>query len=212
MSLGVQTPLTTAPAPESARVGPNAVLQLEQALCDQGGAKAAELVFARAGLQELLRVRPQEMIDERLPRALFDSLFAHFPEARAQMVVYRAGRLTGDYILKNRIPKPVRLLLKLLPAPLSRDLLLKAIHRHAWTFAGSGRCTFTLGRAAEFRIEANPLTMPGCAWHVGVFDALFQHLVSRRTTITYNHACLDGLQVCCFSIETQYKRYRAPDQ
>ena len=46
---------------------------------------------------------------------------------------------TGDYLLAHRIPKPVQALLKRLPAPLAARVLLAAITRHAWTFAGSGR-------------------------------------------------------------------------
>ncbi|MEL6286833.1 MAG: hypothetical protein AAFQ18_11565, partial [Pseudomonadota bacterium] len=59
---------------QSARIGPNAVLQLEQALVETSGESASGRVFARAGLSGLLTDRPTDMVDEQLPRALFDSL------------------------------------------------------------------------------------------------------------------------------------------
>ena len=189
-------------AQEAARIGPNAVLQLEQALLEMCGHGVMERVFARAGLSQLLNDRPSQMIDERLPQALFDSLFAEFPSAEAGRIAHRAGLLTGAYILKHRIPAPVRTLLKWLPAPVARSLLVKAILQHSWTFAGSGTCSANLGRLTTIQIEANPLAMPGCAWHVGVFETLFRSLVGPRTTVAHVSCCLDGAPACRFHIRT----------
>ena len=168
-------------------IGPNAVLQTEAALAEAGGAALAETVFARAGLSHLLVERPSAMIEESAPKALFKALFASLPLQEALAIARRAGALTGAYILANRIPGPVRALLWALPARLAAPLLLSAIHRHAWTFAGSGVCTVRAGRPARVEIENNPLAMPGCAWHVGVFEVLFGSLVSPRVRIGHDH-------------------------
>ncbi|MEO1786585.1 MAG: bacteriochlorophyll 4-vinyl reductase [Pseudomonadota bacterium] len=193
---------------QSARIGPNAVLQLEQALVETSGESASGRVFARAGLSGLLTDRPTDMVDEQLPRALFDSLFAEFPEPQARRIAHRAGVLTGEYILEHRIPATVRMLLAWLPAGTAQPLLLGAILRHAWTFAGSGRCIATAGRAARIEIAANPLAMPGCAWHVGVFETLFRRLVSPRASVSHGPCCLDGDAACHFEIDVTTSNIR----
>ena len=176
-----------APIQSKAVIGPNAVLQTEAALVEAGGRNLAEQVFAAAGLSHLLTDRPGAMIDEALPKALFAALFATLPRDEAVHIAHRAGELTGAYILRNRIPRPVRMLLRLLPARIAAPLLLKAIHRHAWTFAGSGVCSVRPGAPARIEIENNPLAMPGCAWHVGVFEVLFASLVSPAARIGHDH-------------------------
>jgi divinyl protochlorophyllide a 8-vinyl-reductase len=61
-------------------------------------------------------------------------LRADLGPAMAAEVARDAGLRTADYLLANRIPKPVQVLLKHLPAPLAARVLLSAIRRHAWTF------------------------------------------------------------------------------
>jgi len=189
-----------APDKGAARIGPNAVLQLEAALIEAGGPALAEAVFARAGLAGLLRSRPGAMVDERLPAALFGALFEHFPAAEAGALAHRAGRLTGDYIRANRIPGPARAVLRALPARVGRGLLLRAIVGHAWTFAGSGACTAQDGRPAVISIAANPLAMPGCTWHVGVFESLFHGLVSPDLEVRHTACCRSGAPACRFTL------------
>ena len=181
-------------------IGPNAVLQTEAALVEAGGRDLAEQVFAAAGLSHLLTNRPGAMIDEALPKALFVALFATRPREEALHIAHRAGELTGDYILKHRIPGPVRTLLRLLPPRLAAPLLLTAIHKHAWTFAGSGLCSVTPGRPSRIEILANPLAMPECAWHVGVFEVLFASLVSPAVRIGHDHGPKLAGAPCRFEI------------
>jgi divinyl protochlorophyllide a 8-vinyl-reductase len=167
------------------------VLQLEQALIEAGGRILAYRIFAEAGFIHLLKDRPNGMIDEAIPALLFKTLFAALRDDSARRIAARAGDLTGEYILKQRIPAPVRLLLKTLPPEWAAPLLLKAIARHAWTFAGSGRCTVQTGKPAVVTIHANPLAMPGCAWHRGVFETLFRSLVSRQADVRHVACCND---------------------
>ena len=112
-----------------------------------------------------------------------------------------AGTRTAAYVLANRIPKAAQALLKSLPAPLAGPLLLKAIARNAWTFAGSGRVrTAARGRRFVVEIAANPLAMPGCVWHLAVFEGLFSALVAPRVSVSHPLCCHDGAALCRFEI------------
>lgn len=193
-----------APAPHGAApaglIGPNTVLQTEAALMAAGGPALAQRVFARAGLAGVLRNRPEAMIDQALARALFDALFAELPRDEARAVAHHAGRLTGAYILAHRIPKPAQAILKLLPARLAQPMLLRSIARHAWTFAGSGVCTVERGPPATLSITGNPIAIPGCVWHAGVLEVLFQTLVSPTARVRHTRCEHGGAHSCTFEI------------
>ncbi|MFP4518827.1 MAG: bacteriochlorophyll 4-vinyl reductase [Oceanicaulis sp.] len=181
-------------------IGPNTVLQTEAALTAAGGPGLTGRVFARAGLSDLLRIRPEAMIDEALARALFNALFAELPGDQARAVAAEAGRLTGAYILAHRIPKPAQAILRLLPARLAGPMLMKSIARHAWTFAGSGVCTVEPGPPLRLTITGNPIAIPGCVWHVGVLEVLFQTLVSARAAVRHTRCEHAGGRACTFEI------------
>lgn len=181
-------------------IGPNTVLQTETALIAAGGPALALRVFARAGLSQLLQTRPAAMIDETLAKALFTALFAELPETEARTVAHEAGRLTGAYILAHRIPKPAQAILKLLPASLAAPMLLKSIARHAWTFAGSGACRVEAGSPRRLTIIGNPIAIPGCVWHAGVLEVLFETLVSAKTRVRHTACEHAGAPACTFEI------------
>jgi len=191
---------TASIAPPNGVIGPNAILQTETALREAGGQALAERIFAKARLSHLLRNRPEDMIDEAAPKALFAALFDTLPRREGMRIALDAGRRTGAYILANRIPGPVRVLLKLLPARLASPLLLAAIQRHAWTFAGSGECQTVSGSPATVTITENPLKMPVCTWHTGVFEVLFQSLVHARTRVTHISSKTGARSVCIFKM------------
>ena len=182
LDLAVQGAQASAPA---GVIGPNSILQTVEALRAAAGTEGLRTVFAEAGLLRLLDDPPAEMIDERAPKALFAALWRVFPDDQARAIAHDAGRLTGGYILANRIPAPARALLKALPAALSGPILLKAIEKSAWTFAGSGVCTTKAGRPHVVTIAANPIAMPDCVWHRGVFEALFGALVSPKVRVAH---------------------------
>lgn len=182
------------------RVGPNAVIQLAHALRDMAGPDRQKEVFERAGFRHLLDALPAEMIDEAIPAMLFDALWRVLPPGEASEVARDAGRRTARYILANRIPRFAQVVLKALPAIFAAPLLLKAIQKSAWTFAGSGVCTTEAGRPAVITIQSNPLAMPDCAWHQGVFECLFGTLVSERTRVTQSECCATGHAHCRFEL------------
>ena len=188
--------------PSSRHVGPNAVLQLRTALSHRGGLALSRRVFGAAKLDDLLRTPPEEMIEEDIPSALFSSLYSCLPTHEAAATAREAGQRTADYIIAHRIPAFARLLLKMLPVALARPALLKAIEKNAWTFAGSGRCRALYGRPAIIEIERNPISQPGCVWHVAVFERLFRKLVDPRTRVVHTDCVDAGAAACRFEIRT----------
>ena len=182
------------------RVGPNAVIQLGAALRARLGAHTTRAVFAGAGLQAMLERPPAGMVEQAEAAALFASLFARLPRDLADEIAARAGLLTAEYVMRHRIPRAARLVLKTLPAALAAPLLLGAIRRHAWTFAGTGRVATQAGVPCLIEIADNPLAMPGCAWHAAVFERLFRSLVSPHARVAQRLCCHAGAPVCRFEI------------
>lgn len=195
--------------PGESRIGPNAVLQVAAALRAAAGEGPTRQVFAVAGLEEWLDHPPERMVPEAAVAALHQALRAELDAAQARHVLQDAGVRTGDYVLTWRIPAPVRTLLRLLPAPLSGPLLLRAIERNAWTFVGSGTFTYRRGRPCLLEIRDNPVVageqadQPVCHWHASVFERLFQALVSRHSRVQEIECAAAGGDACRFEL-----RYR----
>jgi divinyl protochlorophyllide a 8-vinyl-reductase len=85
-------------------------------------------------------------------------------------------------------------------------LLLPAVARHAWTFAGSGDFTFAAGRdpwvsIAVPRLRAAPdLATPVCAYYRATFQTLLRALVDPGITLA-DMACLaHGDAACIYHI------------
>jgi divinyl protochlorophyllide a 8-vinyl-reductase len=190
----------TLPAGAPARIGPNAIIQTGQALSAFYGPGVARLIFEAAGLGHNIGALPTTMLNEHEPVALFAAIHAMLPRAEADRVLAEAGHRTGHYILENRIPPIARQILPKLPAGLSSRLLVSAIARHAWTFAGSGRFE---GRVTGWNrpvvtlvIAANPLATPGCPWHGAVFHRLFASLCGDVTSVRHTQCCARGDGAC----------------
>ncbi len=206
--MNVVLPVHDAPAAAApvARIGPNAVIQLVPAAQAQLGRAGAAALFAAAGVPSWLDHPPEEMTDERPVAALHQALRRLHP-AEAPGIAAAAGRLTGLYILANRIPGPAKAILKVLPAPLAARALSGAIARHAWTFAGSGAFRVVPGRPVVATIADNPVVRgeradePICAWHAAVFTTLFAALVHPRAVARETACCAAGASACRFEID-----------
>lgn len=191
--------------PPPAKVGPNAIIQLADVLLDRHGEAGAHAVFRAAGLTRYLLQPPTRMTDESQAAALHHALWRIYPDDAPDLASEAGGR-TADYLLAHRIPAGAQWLLRWLPAPVAARLLVKAIARHAWTFAGSGRFVAHFANDAgdaPLRIEivGNPLATPGCHWHQAVFARLFTHLVSPHAKVRHTHCCTQGQAGCRFAID-----------
>jgi divinyl protochlorophyllide a 8-vinyl-reductase len=181
-------------------VGPNTVIQLARALEGDSGPEALHRVFDEAGCSTFLQAPPCDMIDQAIPARLFASLWSNLPDKVAGRIAADAGQRTARYIVENRIPPLVRFALRTAPRSLARRLLLRAIVRNAWTFAGSGHCTAKHGDPTKVEIIANPIAMPDCVWHKAVFAELFKTLIGGPMHICHTDCCLRGAAACRFEL------------
>jgi divinyl protochlorophyllide a 8-vinyl-reductase len=190
----------------SGRIGPNAITRVAQALRDEVGDAATRAVFTHAALADALDDPPTAMVDEADVRRLHVELRDAIGPERAARVAREAGRLTGDYLLANRIPRPAQAVLKRLPAALAERALLAAVGRHAWTFAGSGRFAATPGSPTVVEIADNPLCRgvladaPACHYHAATFERLWRTLVSPHTRVIETACCATGAPSCRFEL------------
>lgn len=196
-----------APAEEPARIGPNAITRMTEALVAEIGEAPTARLYARAGLTRYLSHPPEEMVDERDVIALHRLVRDSLGRERAADVSAVAGRLTGDYLLANRIPRSVQTMLHLMPRRLASSTLLGAISRNAWTFVGSGTFAATTdARGASITITDCPLcrdaraTEPICRYYAATFERLFQTLVHPRTTVTETQCRATGDRACVFEV------------
>jgi len=194
---------TTAPP---GHVGPNAITQVIAALRHREGNRACDEVLARAGLARYGAVAPAEMVHEAEVGALQRAVRDELPPGAAEAVLHEAGLRTGDYLLANRIPRFAQAGLRLLPAPLAARALIGAIGGHAWTFAGSGTFRAVPGHPLIVEIADCPLAAgqtrqaPVCGMYVGVFQRLFEVLVSPRAAAVETACCAMGAPACRFEM------------
>jgi divinyl protochlorophyllide a 8-vinyl-reductase len=194
-------------ATDQARIGPNAVILVAAAVAEQLGAGAACEVMLAAGLGAYVRTPPRHMVDEREVIALHTVLRERLQPATMSEVARAAGSATGDYLLKHRIPRLAQGLLRALPAPLAAPLLLGAIRRHAWTFAGSGDFRAQTGRPLVISIENCPIcrgahaTRPLCGYYTATFRRLFTRLVHRHARVRETACQAAGAIDCRFEID-----------
>ncbi len=194
------------PEAPHARIGPNAAIQLLRVLSLSADPETVGRILAAAGALEWAIRAPAEMVDERKVAALHRATRAILPVQEARAILTKAGALTGDYILTNRIPDLARATLRALPARLSCLLLVRAIAANAWTFVGSGR--FACDRTEGLRLEiwSNPLCFgeksrePICVWHEAVFQRLFGTLASPRAYVVETRCCARGDPCCSFAV------------
>ena len=186
------------------RIGPNAITRLAEALSATQGDDAARALFRAAGLEARLDAPPTQMVLEGEVTALHQALRARLPHETAQAIAADAGWRTGAYLLAHRIPRPMHWLLPRLPARWAARILLAAIGRHAWTFAGSGQFRVLPGFPIRFAISDGPLARgafgahPVCAYYAATFEALFRALVHPRTRVIELACEATGATACVF--------------
>lgn len=185
------------------RIGPNAILQTLAILDRYEGHSARDLVMETAGVA----VPPADsgMLPEADCAAVHRALRQCLPD-RAGGLLRLAGLATGDYILRHRIPAPARALIRALPGFLGARLLVGAISRHSWTFAGTGSFRVVGWHPLTFEITDNPLIRgeyaahPLCHWHAAVFERLFSRLVWRSAVVAEVTCAATGAPSCRFTV------------
>ncbi len=191
----------------AALIGPNAVIQVAKALDAVEGRSASARIFGEAGIAHYLERPPETMIAESDVVELHHRLREGLGERHSASVSWVAGHHTANYLLANRIPAPVQHLLRRLPAPLAGRILLQAISRHAWTFTGSGRFTYSGFKPVHFSIEDCPLCRnatsqsPCCTYYAATFERLFRELVSADARVTETECAGMGAKACRFRID-----------
>jgi divinyl protochlorophyllide a 8-vinyl-reductase len=213
-------PDDVAKASASARIGPNAILQTRRALAERYGVAAVHALDADAALPEVL---PPGMIPEAWFVRAVAALRARLPRAEAEAVLTTSGRYTADYVRMHRIPRAFRALLALLPARIAIPVLLAAIRRHAWTFAGAGTFRAVGGFPRTLILDACPTcralaraepaagasTKPtagrGGAYYEAAFERLLS-LASPRVRVRETRCVADGARHCRFELTLAPRR------
>ena len=192
--------------PVSGRIGPNAIVRVAESLPAHVGAAGTELLFESARLAHYLRAPPQSMVDEAEVRQLHQVMRRELGVAMAGEVARDAGARTARYLLAHRIPHVVQRLLRLLPAAAAARVLLAAIERHAWTFAGSGVFRARAGRPVVLTIRGNPMCVglhadaPACDFYAATFEGLFAALVHPRAQVVEAECMAQGAPACVFHV------------
>ncbi len=188
------------------RIGPNALIRMAEAMRVALGPGPAQELLAAAGLPRLLDDPPTAMVDEDVVRRLHRVVAEALDPATAEAVAEDAGRRTAAYILAHRIPAPARLVMRAAPPAVAALLLLAAIRRHAWTFAGSGRFRTESGPPLQLVIADCPLCrgvhaeQPACGYFAATFEGLFAALVSRTATVREIACAATGAPSCRFAV------------
>lgn len=194
------------PAATAGRIGPNAVIQTVNALADLCGQDRAAQLLEQIGKPWLLEYHPGALIDEREFVELHHDLVGALGQAEAGRVMARAGALTSQYVMRNRIPQPIHWLLRALPRRLGLRMLLGAIGKHAWTFAGSGQFSYRLGQAPLLALEdcltarGHAGDSPSCTFYQAAFQGFLTTLIDPRLRVREERCAACGATRCEFRI------------
>lgn len=187
-------------------IGPNSLTQVAVALEAWVGAEETTRIFAATGLSHRLVVPSQSLVPESEAIRLHSHLRRALGPRQAGIVARDAGQRTADYLLGHRIPRAAQWALRLLPAGLASHLLVAAISRNAWTFAGGGRFSGWGGRPAILALVDSPLSYdmkadrPVCDYYSATFERLFRRLISPNAYCTETACQACGRRVCRFEV------------
>ena len=110
-------------------------------------------------------------------------------------------------MLAHRIPAAAHRLLRALPRGMAARLLLAAVSRHAWTFAGSGAFTYSFRPQLTLRIEGSPVCRhlrtdeKVCHYFAATFEHLFKALVSPGARVEETECEAEGAAACVFRVD-----------
>lgn len=173
----------------SARIGPNALIQTVEALKETYGLARTTDLLHEGGYPHLVDYMPAEMVDEQEFLMLIQALTTQLGSEQAASILKRSGQRTGDYVLRYRIPPLFQRLVRWrgLPRGWGLWLLLVAIRQSAWTFVGSGEFRFSTGKELRILIinRSPTVAIPPevCHFYGGTFERLVQVLIDARMQV-----------------------------
>lgn len=189
------------------RIGSNAITRVAEALRQQIGHRGTVRVFRSAGLERYLVSPPRQMVDEREVKRLHYVLRTELGVERARWVARAAGFATGEHLLRERIPLPAKLLMRVLPSTLASRVLLAALRRHAWTFSGSSVFAARTGRPLHIWISSclvccgSSAHEPLCDYYAATFQRIFRGLVDPGAVVRETECEAMGADACLFEVE-----------
>jgi divinyl protochlorophyllide a 8-vinyl-reductase len=201
------SPHASGVAPHRAQgsIGPNAILQLVKRVRERFGDGAAAGLLD--GTPWRLDRLPGDMVPEAHVRIVVLATYAHLGGAEARQMLDDAGAGTARYLLANRIPKAAQWVIRHLPKTLGLRVLLAAIGRNSWTFAGSAR--FEIHHAHHpTMVEFHDCAMcrgmhaaqTGCTFYQATFRELLRQLVSPTAEVEELSCCAAGAASCRFAL------------
>ena len=199
-------PASIEASPRVGLIGPNAITRMAEALSASGGETLRRRIFTRAGLSHYLARPPAHMIPESDVACLHRAAIEELGEARAAAVSHQAGRLTGDYLLENRIPALAQRVLKRLPREIAARILVAAIKRHAWTFAGSGAFSYAFTPQLILKLDGSPICReirtkePACAYFAATFKRVFGEMLGPSLNVRETECEASGAPACVFEV------------
>lgn len=194
-------------AAKGAVIGPNAITRMAQALRERVGEAVCREIFAAAGVEGHLDDPPTTMAPEADVARLHRESVRRLGERRAGLVAREAGRLTGDYLLANRIPEFAQRLLRILPRGLAARLLVAAIARHAWTFAGGGMFSYAFTPRLRLTIARSPICRelrteePACHYFAATFERVFGEMLGPSLRVVETQCAATGDDACIFEVD-----------
>jgi len=191
------------------RIGPNAIIQTAAALRERVGvARADALVAAATG--RALGAWPETMVDESEVIRLVHAVHEDLDPALREAVMRDAGVRTAEYLLANRIPRAAQRVLRLLPGALALRMLLFAISRHTWTFAGTAHVDLRYGATASLRMRGCPMcrglhaTAPDCHYVAATLAHLAQRLADAAYEVVETACEAQGGTACIFEFRREW--------
>jgi divinyl protochlorophyllide a 8-vinyl-reductase len=191
-----------------ALIGPNAIIQMVEALRTVWGPEATRALLDSVGIAVYADAPPQRMLPQMQVAALHMRLHGQVDDRAYQSITRDAGLRTADYLLAHRIPRAAQWLLRRLPQAVAARLLCRAIARHAWTFAGSGAFSYTWTPGLVFRVRGNPLCsgigsqVPVCHYYAATFERIFRVIVNDNWRVQELECEASGADACVFTFCT----------
>lgn len=179
------------------RIGSDAVLQTLDALSEVGGVHLVQRIVDVAGLRYVVDQTLPDMVPQSVFSALVQSIEDMLPRSQVDLVAVKSGRKTGAILLEQYIPDMAQKLLRTLPKRVAGPLLLHALEKHAWTFAGSASVHHIDGPPLKLVIGSNPMANWGCLWQCALLETVFRHVISPDARIWQMACCASDSTKCC---------------